>query len=178
MARTDSTNTSSRRMFLEFCYFCGRIYALADIRSQSSCGHPNLETILKPIELSVLAVMFSGLACAQPCDLNAYKPVDGIKAEATAGATQVTWQGERDQQLRAQFAIRDGQPLIQELAARKGQGTWIVLARNVTPEFEVTSGVRRMSEQQASPLRALKVELTPAVIAKEKWNAFWDAPLN
>ena len=133
---------------------------------------------MKLTELCFIAVMFSTLAIAQTCDLKEYKPVDGMKVEAAGGATQVTWQGEHDQQLRAQFAIRDGQPIIQELAARKGQGSWIVVARNVTPEFEVTSGVRRLSEQQASPLRDLKVELTPAVIEKEKWNAFWDAPLN
>jgi hypothetical protein len=34
-----------------------------------------------------------------------------------------------------------------------------------------------MSEQQAGPLRDLKIPITPEVIEKEKWNAFWDAPL-
>jgi hypothetical protein len=105
-------------------------------------------------ELSLLAVLFGGLAGTHTCDLKECKPVDAMKAETAAGTLQVTWQGERDQQLRAQFAIRDGQPLVQELAASKGQGSWIVLARNVTPEFEVTSDVRRMSEQQADPRRA------------------------
>ena len=44
----------------------------------------------------------------------------------------------------------------------------MVLGRDLTPEFEVTSGVRRLSEQQASPLRALKVEITPEVIETRK----------
>src|SRR6185503_4569998 len=39
------------------------------------------------------------------------------------------------------------------------------------------TGVRRMSTQQADPLRAAGVELTPDVIAKNRWYAFWDAPL-
>ena len=34
-----------------------------------------------------------------------------------------------------------------------------------------------MSTQQADPLRAAGVELTPDVIAKNRWYAFWDAPL-
>jgi len=34
-----------------------------------------------------------------------------------------------------------------------------------------------MSTQQADPLKAAGVELTPEVIAKNRWYAFWDAPL-
>ena len=118
-----------------------------------------------------------GAAFAQTCDFKDYKPADRLKADMQGGALQFSWQGERDQQLRAQFQIRDGQPIIRELAVRKGQGNWIVLGRDLTPEFEVTSGMRRMSEQQAQPLRDLKIALTPEVIDKERWNAFWDAPL-
>jgi hypothetical protein len=116
-------------------------------------------------------------ASAQNCDFKDYKPSDGLKAEMIPGAVQVSWQGAGDQQLRMQFNIRQGQPTVHELAVRKGQSSWIVLGRDLTPEFEVTSGVRRLSEQQAAPLRALKIQITPEVIEKEKWNAFWDAPL-
>src|SRR5262249_53865169 len=62
-------------------------------------------------------------------------------------------------------------------AARKNGGQWIVLGRNLSPEFEVTSGVRRLSQQQIEPLTGLKIELTPEVVEREKWYAFWDAPL-
>src|SRR5262249_58830709 len=72
----------------------------------------------------------------------------------------------------AAFTLRNGQPVISELGIRN-----TVLARNLSPEFEVTSGVRRLSEQQMAPLRALGIALTPEVIEREKWNAFWDAPL-
>jgi hypothetical protein len=129
------------------------------------------------MRLIVFILGTAALAAAQTCDFKEYKAAGGLKAEMAQGALQVSWQGERDQQLRASFTIRDGQPTIQELAARKGSAGWIVLGRDLTPEFEVVTGVRRLSEQQAGPLRALKVEITPAVIEKEKWNAFWDAPL-
>ncbi|MBI3693228.1 MAG: hypothetical protein HY238_00080 [Acidobacteria bacterium] len=112
------------------------------------------------------------------CDLRAYKPVEGLQAESGGAGLQVTWQGDRDRQLRAIFAIRDGQPVVRELAVRKGNGAWAVLARDLSPEFDVTSGRRRISEQQLSPLRALKLELTPEFLEREKWKAFWDAPLD
>ena len=67
--------------------------------------------------------------------------------------------------------------MVLELAARKSGGSWIALGQNLTPEFEITSGVRRLSQQQIAPLKELHVELTPEVVEREKWNAFWDAPL-
>ena len=123
-------------------------------------------------------ILFAGAALAQDvrCDFQEYKPQDGLKAEMAGGALQVSWRGERGDQLRASFTIRGGVPTIAELAIRKG-GNWTVLARNLAPEFQVTSGVRRLSEQQMAPLRQLGIALTPEVIEREKWNAFWDAPL-
>ena len=115
---------------------------------------------------------------ALQCDMSGYKAMDGLTAQSGAGGLEVSWRGERNQQLSATFALRGGQPTIHELAVRKTGGSRIVLGTDLTPEFEVTSGVRRLSEQQAQPLRALKIEITPAVIDREKWNAFWDAPLN
>ena len=63
------------------------------------------------------------------------------------------------------------------MAVRKAGASWIILGRNLMPEFEVTSGKRRLSEQQMAPLRQLGVQLTPEVVDREKWFAFWDAPL-
>ena len=65
--------------------------------------------------------LLSGLAAAQTpvCDLQDYKSVDGVKAEANHDSVELTWAGEAGQQLRAQFTLRDGQPVVQELAARK-----------------------------------------------------------
>src|SRR5687767_4789472 len=125
---------------------------------------------------AVLACVIAG-AQATNCDLREYKAGDGPRAEHRDGVLQVSWQGERGDQLRASFAIRNAQPMVVELAVRSSGGSWVTLGRNLTPEFEVTSGVRRVSEQQLAPLRALKVEITPAVMDREKWNVFWDAPL-
>ena len=125
------------------------------------------------------ALLYASLASSQSlhCDLSGYKPLDGLTVEAHGGEMKIMWRGENKQQLRVSFAIRDNQPLIHEMAARSQQGVWTILGRDLVPEFQVTSGKRRMSEQQLAPLRALHMPLTPELIEHEKWNAFWDAPL-
>jgi hypothetical protein len=124
-----------------------------------------------------LLITATGAAQELNCDMAGYKPQEGLKAQVHAGVLELTWQGERQEQLRAAFAIRNGQPMVEELAARRNGGKWIVLGKSLTPEFEITSGVRRLSEQQMAPLRDLKIEFTPEVVEREKWNAFWDSPL-
>jgi len=123
-------------------------------------------------------LLFAAGLFAQPltCDLSEYKAAEGLKGEPTTAGFQLAWQGDAGQQLRAVFAIRDHEPVIAELAIQKN-GTWSVLARDLTPVFDVVSGRRRLSEQQMAPLRTLKIALTPDVVNREKWNAFWDAPL-
>jgi hypothetical protein len=134
---------------------------------------------MRLIRLLVSGALWTALSAAQElnCDLNDYKAQDGLKAQMRAGTLEVTWRGERQNELRAGFAIRGGQPLVQELAARKNNGKWIVLGQNLTPEFGLTSGIRRLSNQQIAPLKELGIALTPEVIEREKWNAFWDSPL-
>ena len=111
------------------------------------------------------------------CDLSEYRSSDGLAATVNGAGLQLVWQGDRGLQLRALFTIRDGQPVVAELAVRNPTGAWAVLARDLTPEFEVTSGRRRISEQQLEPLRQLGMALTPEFLEAEKWKAFWDAPL-
>ncbi len=127
----------------------------------------------------LFAAVFCATVSAQPftCDLSAYKPAEGLKAELRNGALEVSWDGAPGQQLRAVFVVRNGQPIIADLLAHKAGGAWISLGRNLIPEFQVTSGKRRLSEQQMAPLRQLGIALTSEVIEREKWNAFWDAPL-
>jgi hypothetical protein len=136
-----------------------------------------VSTIFRKLAIPVLLSAATVSAAQLSCDLSAYKDSPGLKAEMRGDALRITWQGERGEQLRAAFAIRDGQPLVRELAARKGSGGWIVLGRDLVPEYQVTTGVRRLSEQQMEPLRELKIQFTPEVVEREKWNAFWDAPL-
>ncbi|MGH9667533.1 MAG: hypothetical protein ACRD9L_24190 [Bryobacteraceae bacterium] len=124
-------------------------------------------------------ILCAALAAGQSlnCDLKEYKPLDGLRAAVHDGVLEFTWRGERNEELRAEFLLRGGQPVVHEIAARTSGGKWTVLGRELIPEYQVTSGKRRLSEQQMAPLRKLGIALTPEVVDREKWNAFWDAPL-
>src|ERR1035441_532420 len=98
----------------------------SDLKSYCGGSHMKLSSI-------ALSLFFASsiLAAQTPsCDFSGYKPMDGVKAETKDNAVILTWQGEADQQLQAQFAVHDGQPFVQQLAARAANGTWIVLGRN------------------------------------------------
>jgi hypothetical protein len=122
--------------------------------------------------------VFAGVGSAQTlsCSMQDYKSTEGVKAVATNGGVELSWQGERGQELRARFTLRDGQPSIEELAARKAAGAWIVLGKNLKPEFDVTTGRRRISITELSILKKLGMD-TPENEDEYKWNVFWDAPL-
>jgi len=117
------------------------------------------------------------VAASVPCDLSEYKASPGLTAVLEQEALAVTWEGEGGSELRARYAIENGQPLVRELSVRASGGPWAPLGRNLTPEYDVVSGVRRMTTQQGAPLEQLGVKITPEVIEKNKWYAFWDAPL-
>ena len=111
------------------------------------------------------------------CNLTDYKAVPGLTASVGGNALAVAWEGDNGAELRMRLGIERGTPTIRELAVRKKGGQWSTLATNVTPEFRVVSGLRRATQQQTQPLERLGVALTPEVIDKIKWEAFWDAPL-
>src|SRR5262249_14364051 len=90
----------------------------------------------------------------------------------------VTWEGDRNQEVRLRLAIHGGTPVIQEIAVRRKSGTWATLAANATPDFRVVSGLRRMTNQQLDPLAGAGYKITPEIFERFKWEAFWDAPLN
>src|SRR5207244_11143474 len=71
--------------------------------------------------------------------------------------------GERAQQLRAAFALENQVPIIRELAVRPRAGEWKTLGRNLTPEFGVTTGIRRTNH---------------GLPESNRWDVFWDVPLN
>jgi len=125
-----------------------------------------------------LILLMPTAEAALNCDLSQYKSAPGLEATERADALELAWTGERGEQLRAAFTIRNGQPVIQQLAARKNGDKWIVLGTSLTPEYQVATGKRRLSEQQMAPLRELGIALTPDVVAREEWYAFWDAPLS
>jgi hypothetical protein len=113
---------------------------------------------------------------APKCDMTQYKAVTGLTAGVDGDALAVTWSGASGSELRARYAIDNGQPIVRELAIRKSGGQWAPLGQNLVPEFYVKSGLRRMTTQQGAPLINLGVDITPEVIEKNKWYAFWDAP--
>jgi hypothetical protein len=126
----------------------------------------------------VFGLLLSSLATAQAlnCNLQGYKAQPGLTASMRAGSLELTWQGERGQTLRATIGVNAGQPVVRELAVERN-GKWAVLAYDLSPEYQVTTGQRRISAQQEVPLRQLGI-FTPEVIERQKWFAFWDAPLN
>ena len=123
-------------------------------------------------------VLLSGAAAAQTlhCNMQAYKAVDGVKVTSAANSIELAWPGEKGQQLRARFTLLNGQPIIQELAAQKAGGAWIVLGKDLTPDFQVTTGKRRISITELGILKHLGLD-TPENENTYKWNVFWDAPL-
>jgi hypothetical protein len=123
------------------------------------------------------AALLCTIASAQTltCNFEGYRPVDGIHAEMSENSVHLSWRGESGQQLAAQFAIQNGQPIVRQLAVRNGSG-WDVLGKDLTPEFQVTTGKRRISATQRQMLKKLDLD-TAAQEEVRKWNTFWDAPL-
>jgi hypothetical protein len=111
------------------------------------------------------------------CDMTAYESKEGLQANLEGETLTVTWQGERGASLRARFGLDNGQPTVRELEVRGKDRNWSTLATNLSPEFHVSSGRRRISNQQLEPVRGLGREITPELVEREKWNVFWDAPL-
>src|SRR5437764_1603055 len=117
------------------------------------------------------------LADSTSCNLSQYKAAQGLTAAMEQNLLVVSWSGQNGADLRAQYGVDNGQPILRELAIKKAGGAWTTLGRNLTPGYHVVSRVRRRALDQANPLRAAGIELTEEVINKNRWYAFWDAPL-
>ena|SRR5690349_4319011 len=122
-------------------------------------------------------ILLSTIATAQAlqCSFDGYKPMEGLHVGTNQGTLEMSWQGEAGQQLRALFSIRGGHPVIEQLAASTG-GVWDVLGKDLTPDFQVTTGRRRISSTQRNLLKRFGID-TSAEEDVRKWNTFWDAPL-
>ena len=126
----------------------------------------------------LLLLVTAGCAWAAPlaCDLSEYRATAGLRAELTDGRLTLAWAGTPGHDVRARFAIDGGSPVVRELAVRAAGGAWIVLGRDLKPEFAVAAGMRRIAETQVNRLRVLGLA-TPENIERDKWNTFWDSPL-
>lgn len=134
---------------------------------------------MKTAFATLMVALVASVASADPlsCSLTDYKAAPGLAATLAGSTLAVTWEGDNGTELRMRLGIDRGTPTIQELAVRPSGAAWRTLATNVTPEFRVVSGLRRVTQQQTQPLERLGVKLTPEVLDKIKWEAFWDAPL-
>lgn len=128
---------------------------------------------------ALLLIGVTTVAHADPlnCNLDAYRAQPGLTVAVAGEVLTVAWEGDRENEVRLRFAIDGGTPVIRELAVRPAGGPWRVLATDVTPEFRVVSGLRRVTRQQTRPLDRLGVPLTAELLDEIKWEAFWDAPL-
>ena len=97
--------------------------------------------------IGVLGVAFSAAAEPLSCNVSGYKAQTGLTASVAGDVATVNWSGANQQELRASFAVVNAAPVIRELSVRTS-GTWRPIAANLTPEFRIVSGVRRMSNQQ------------------------------
>ncbi len=126
-----------------------------------------------------VAVFTTAATSADPlnCELGHYTAMNGLTATVDSDVLSVMWAGDDGSDLRMRFVIQGAQPIVRELAIRPQGGAWATLGQDLTPEYHVTSGVRRLSYQQSRPLEAIGAEITQEVIDREKWYVFWDAPL-
>jgi hypothetical protein len=147
-------------------------------RLGAMCRRAKQDEEMKPLVAMLNLGMMCAVGTAQGvnCNMQGYKSADGLRAVAEHGSVTLAWRGEGQQDLRAQFTVRDGQPVVEELAARKAGGGWVVLGKDLTPEFQVTTGRRRMSKTELDILKRLHQD-TPENEERYKWNVFWDAPL-
>jgi len=98
----------------------------------------------------------------------------GLTAALEQDALVVSWAGRTAAE--SARAIREStaaQPVVRDLAAKKAGGQWTTLGKNLAPEYHVVTGIRRMADDQANPLKAAGIELTEEVINKNRWYAFW-----
>ena len=112
------------------------------------------------------------------CNFQGYRVQTGLTADLTEEVLTLIWNGDPGQQVRLRLSVDEGTLIFDEIAVHDAAGIWTVVTRSVTPEFRVVTGVRRVTEQQLQPLRALNVPITPEIVAEKQWDAFWDAPLD
>lgn len=131
------------------------------------------------LALFVVSLVLSNTLHADPlnCDLSAYQTQPGLTATINKDTLIVQWNGDQDSKLRLKWRIENGTPIIQEWAIRPANGNWRVFATNLSPEFKVVTGLRRVTQQQTEPLDQLNIPLTAEKLNEIKWDAFWDAPL-
>jgi len=134
----------------------------------------------RAILTAIAAMAIAVPASADPlnCLMGSYTPTAGITASVADDVLTLAWDGDAGQQLRLRLAIDTQAPVIREVAVRAADGVWHTVAEGLTPTFSITTGLRRISNQQLTPLRQAGVEITSEIVDRYKWDVFWDAPLD
>jgi hypothetical protein len=120
-------------------------------------------------------------AQAQPltCDLSGYTRRPDANALMSNGVLALEWVGTDGERLSMRLTLRDGAPVVDELALLAARSAdWVTIGEDLGFEFHIVEGLRRISNQQLAPLRQLGVELTQQIVDRYKWDVFWDAPLD
>ena len=128
--------------------------------------------------LFVTALVPSLFADPLHADLSNYSAAPGLTATVDQDVLTITWTGDANTTMRVRYVIENGQPLVRELAVRpEGGGEWAVLDDNLTPDFTVHTGRRRLDFTGLRSLRDLGVDIeSQDVIDHYAWTSFWDAP--
>ncbi len=131
------------------------------------------------LSIIMLSLVTTSLTNAQSlrCDMTKYEYVKGLTAELEKNLLVVTWTGQEDAELRARFAIDLGQPVVRDLAIRKKDGLWAVLGKDLRPEYNVVTGIRR-GDGGAKLERSTEMKFSQEVITNQRWLEFHDAPLD
>lgn len=116
-------------------------------------------------------------ADSMTCNLSAYKAAAGLAAACDAQGVMVTWTGQGSDELRLRMVITNGTPTIAAIELKKAAGAWATVASDLTPEYRVASGWRRMDQEAYPELKEEFGSVNQALLDKYKWDAFWDAPL-
>jgi len=143
----------------------------------TAAGAALAAALVLPLSSSTLSPIPVLFADSLNCNLSQYKAAQGLTAAVEQDTLLVAWAGQNGAELRARYAIDSGQPVVRDLAVKKAGGQWTSLGKNLTPEYHVVSGIRRMADDQGNTLKAAGIELTEEVINKNRWYAFWDSPL-
>ena len=133
----------------------------------------------KPWCASFLALTIVALPAraATFCEISG-RPVSGLTTSSNATSLTVTWDAAAGQQLRVRFVIQNGTPTLADLEVRHTASAWKTIGHNLTPEFRVASGYRRLDQEALPALEQSIGKVDQQILDKYKWDAFWDAPLH
>src|SRR5580700_7285950 len=128
------------------------------------CMKTKSRVLFRMASVGAFLAVLSGHAEGSTCDMSHYKSLPGLSASVADSTLIVTWDGEMNNELRLRLTINDGTPTIQDLAIRSKGAQWVTLASNLTPEFHVVTGFRRLPLEQIRPLMSAGVPLTPEIV--------------